>query len=107
MQAVRHLIEHGHRKIAFAGTLSQLDMRERYEGYQAALSEAGIEPDPELFFPMSCALELEGRATGRQIVALGVPFTALVACTDLNAMGIVREIRAAGYRAPEDAAGGG
>jgi len=104
MQAVRHLIEHGHRKIAFAGTLSQLDMRERYEGYQAALSEAGIEPDPELFFPMSCALELEGRATGRQIVALGVPFTALVACTDLNAMGIVREIRAAGYRVPEDVA---
>src|SRR5688572_8446577 len=104
VEAVRHLLKHGHRKIGFAGTLSQLDMRERYEGYQAALREAGIEPDPKLFFPMSCTLELEGHATGRRIIETGVPFTALVTCTDLNAIGIMQELKSAGYRIPEDIA---
>ena len=104
VEAVRHLLKHGHRKIGFAGTLSQLDMRERYEGYQAALREAGIEPDPKLFFPMSCTLELEGYATGRRVIEAGVPFTALVTCTDLNAIGIMQELKSAGYRIPEDIA---
>lgn len=102
--AVRHLLKHGHRRIGFAGTLSQLDMRERYEGYKSALREAGIEPDPDLFFPMSCTLELEGHATGQRIVEAGVPFTALVTCTDLNAIGIMQQLRGAGYRIPEDIA---
>ncbi len=102
--AVLHLLEHGHRRIAFAGALNQLDMRERYEGYQAALREQGIEPQPELFFPMGCTLELEGRATGKRIVAAGASFSALVACTDLNAIGIMHELRAAGYRIPDDIA---
>ena len=35
--AVRHLIEHGHRRIAFAGFLGQVDLRERYDAYLAAL----------------------------------------------------------------------
>jgi len=31
-EAVRHLVRHGHRRIAFAGFLGQVDLRERYEG---------------------------------------------------------------------------
>lgn len=104
LAAVRHLIAHGHRRIAFAGMLSQLDIAERYDGYRAALREAGIEPDPSLFFPMQTTLELEGHEIARRLVEQGLPCTALVAGTDLNAIGILRELSARGYRIPEDLA---
>ena len=37
--AVAHLVEHGHRDIAFVGCRSVLDVRERYDGYVEALRE--------------------------------------------------------------------
>ncbi|WP_028926522.1 LacI family DNA-binding transcriptional regulator [Pseudonocardia acaciae] len=43
--AVRHLIAHGHRRIAFLGLEPELDTtRLRLDGYRAALAEAGIAP---------------------------------------------------------------
>ncbi len=102
--AVRHLIDHGHRRIAFAGALNHSDIRERHDGYLAALREAGIAPDPALFFPVGSALELEGRELGKHLVSAHLPCTALVAGTDWNALGIAREVQAAGYRVPEDLA---
>jgi LacI family transcriptional regulator len=42
-RAVRHLIAHGHRRIAFIGDGPEMDTaRLRLEGYRAALAEAGI-----------------------------------------------------------------
>jgi diguanylate cyclase (GGDEF)-like protein len=102
--AVRHLIGHGHRRIAFAGALNHSDIRERHEGYLAALREAGIAADPALFFPVGSALELDGRELGKHLVSAHLPCTALVAGTDWNALGIAREVQAAGYRVPEDLA---
>ncbi|GAA5170512.1 LacI family DNA-binding transcriptional regulator [Pseudonocardia eucalypti] len=41
--AVRHLVDHGHRRIAFVGHEPELDtLRRRLAGYRAALHEAGI-----------------------------------------------------------------
>jgi diguanylate cyclase (GGDEF)-like protein/PAS domain S-box-containing protein len=102
--AVAHLVDHGHRRIAFAGALGLMDVRERYEGYITALRDAGIPLDSTLFFPTGSQLELDGRAVGRQLVAARLPCTAIVAGTDLNALGIMREVRHAGYRIPEDLA---
>ncbi len=103
-EAVRHLIDHGHRRIAFAGALNHSDIRERHDGYLAALRDAGIVPDPALFFPTGSALELDGRELGKHLVATHLPCTALVAGTDWNAVGIAREVQRAGYRVPEDLA---
>ncbi len=102
--AVQHLVEHGHRRIAFAGALGLMDVRERYEGYITALRDAGIALDSGLFFPTGSQLELDGRAVGRQLVAARLPCTAIVAGTDMNALGILREVSGAGYRIPEDLA---
>src|SRR3977135_1790656 len=47
MLAVRHLIEVGHRKIAFiTGSENHPDAIERFEGYKKALEEAGIDFEP-------------------------------------------------------------
>jgi diguanylate cyclase (GGDEF)-like protein/PAS domain S-box-containing protein len=103
-QAVRHLLSHGHRRIAFVGPLGQLDVRERHDAYIATLREAGIVPDPSLTFPTASSLEVEGREAGKQLVAARLPCTAVMAGTDLNALGVIHQVQAAGYRVPEDLA---
>src|SRR5215470_1639003 len=47
-EAVRHLIAHGHRRIAFVGWLEYPAIAERYEGYRGALTESGLPCSPEL-----------------------------------------------------------
>ena len=102
--AVRHLLDHGHRRIAFVGWLDQEDPRERYEGYRAALLDAGISPDPALFFAASDCLEVGGREAAKAMLAAGVPCTAIMAATDSNAIGAMLVLQEAGYRVPEDVA---
>lgn len=47
--AVRHLLAHGHRRIAhFTAGLDMREVQQRLSGYCAALEEAGIGYDPEL-----------------------------------------------------------
>jgi diguanylate cyclase (GGDEF)-like protein/PAS domain S-box-containing protein len=103
-EAVRHLLEHGHRRIAFAGSLTHTDIRERYEAYIGALYEGGITPDSSLFFPSGALLELDGRGVGRQFAAARLPCTAMIAGTDALAIGIIEAVQSAGYRVPQDLA---
>ena len=52
--AVRHLIEHGHRRIAFVGVSTYITTtRRRLAGYRAALREHGIAVDPDLILVAS------------------------------------------------------
>lgn len=102
--AIGHLLEHGHRRIAFAGALTHVDIRERYEAYLGALRDAGITPDSSLFFSSAGLLELDGRAIGTQLAAARLPCSAVVAGTDALAIGIVEAVQAAGYRVPHDLA---
>ena len=62
LQAMGHLVEHGHRRIAFVGSLFQADTRERYEAYREALVDHGIEPDARLLFETADNLEGTGEA---------------------------------------------
>ncbi len=102
--AVRHLLEHGHRRIAFAGALNHPDVRERYEAYIAALCDGGVAPDSSLFLSCNSLLEVDGRAVGKQLAAARLPCTAIVAGTDALAIGIVDALQAAGHHVPDDVA---
>lgn len=88
-QVVDHLIEHGHRRIAFAGNLVQSDMRERFEGYRDAMIRHGIEPDPTLLLTAVDNMEAGGRSLGRQFLERATTATAVVAATDSNAIGLI------------------
>ena len=47
--ATRHLVEHGHRRIAYVGDIMHLSTEvNRLAGHRRALTEAGIAPDDEL-----------------------------------------------------------
>ncbi|MDX6206263.1 MAG: hypothetical protein QOF39_2320 [Frankiales bacterium] len=98
--AVQHLIDHGHRDIAFAAMMAQPDMRERFAAYRAALQENGIEPDPRLLYETGDTLVTGGAAAAVAMLAAGLPSTAVVAGTDLNALGILEALSAAGVSLP-------
>ncbi|HEX5206027.1 MAG TPA: EAL domain-containing protein [Actinoplanes sp.] len=102
--AVRHLIEHGHTRIAFAGHLEQVDAGERYEAYRSTLLAHGIAPDDSLFFDTGSMQEGGGERAARAMLAAGLPSTAAVTGNDPNAFGLIRALAAAGHDLPGDQA---
>lgn len=102
--AVEHLLTHDHQRVGFVGSLMQEDMRQRYEGYRAALKEAGIAFDPRFVFETDDNIEDGGRKAAREMIEAGLPCSAVVVATDLNALGLMKELTAAGYNVPDDVA---
>lgn len=103
--AVLHLIrDHGHEQIAFVGGTEHVDLIERFAGYKEALQESGIAYAEQLYFQAANTLRHGGVTAAEEMMARGMNFTAVVAATDLNAMGIIDRLQAAGYRIPEDLA---
>ncbi|MBN2193384.1 MAG: EAL domain-containing protein [Polyangiaceae bacterium] len=101
---VAHLIDHGHRRIAFAGSLHQVDLLERREGYIAALVDAGLPVDESLLLTPNTNLELDGQELAKRLLAGRLPFTAVMTGTDKLAIGLMAELSAAGVRIPQDVA---
>jgi len=100
--AVQHLLDLGHRQIAhITGPLIELMNQKRHEGYLAALTAAGIAPDPQLTRSGTFRLD-SGRHAVRSLLHDQVPFTALFASNDEMAVGAISELRASGRRVPED-----
>jgi diguanylate cyclase (GGDEF)-like protein len=102
--AVRHLIEHGHRRIAFAGHPDQVDAAERYATYRDTLLAHGLEPDDRLLFDTGDMQEAGGERAGREMLAAGLPSTAVVAGNDANAIGLIRALAGGGCDLPADQA---
>ena len=100
--ATRHLIDSGHRNIAFiSGDLRHPDATQRLMGYRAALEQAGI--------PFKPALVVQGEyneASGVQAVstlmASRQKFTALFAANDQMAIGAAHGLQRHGLRVPDD-----
>jgi DNA-binding LacI/PurR family transcriptional regulator len=100
--ATEHLIQLGHRRIAYiTGLADHSDDLERLAGYHQALTEAGIGPDPALVVAGT------GRAGGGeralpQLLALSEPPSAVFCYNDMTAIGLLRAARQAGLSVPRD-----
>ena len=101
-QAMRHLLELGHRRIAhIAGPRGWLATEDRRRGYLSALAGAGILPDPAL--QVESIPEIPpGREAATQLLDLPEPPTAIFAFNDNIAIGAVQVARERGLRVPED-----
>ena len=100
--AVRHLRNLGHERIGFAtGPLRYVPVQRRLEGFRAAMEPdlpAGVDLD-ELI--STTLLSVEGGAAGaRQLIDAGA--TAIIAGSDVMALGVLRAAGTAGLRVPED-----
>jgi PAS domain S-box-containing protein len=98
--AVSHLIDHGHTRIAFTGSMQYTDVRERFDGYQAALADRGIPIDPDIVFDLRSDEDGEMRRVFRQWVDARLPYSALFACNDNNAKLAITLVREAGFQVP-------
>jgi len=102
--AVRELIDHGHRRIAFATNTEDIPATHgRLEGYQRALHEAGIPFDPALVTAEFCDSAGGYAASLRLLdVAAEVRPTALFCFNDRMAMGAYRAAAELGLAIPHD-----
>jgi len=104
-QAIGHLVEHGHRRIAFiAGVKDDSgDTQVRLRAYQAALGDYGLEADPALV-EYGRHSQSGGAAAVQRLLAEGVSFTAILTSNDISAFGALAALRDAGKRVPQDVA---
>jgi len=101
-RAAKHLIEHGHREIAMIrGVEHHPDAIDRFSGYEIALREAGIEPDPELMLKGDFTAESGVRGIDA-LLDSDKRFTAVFAANDMTAFGARLALHRRGLRVPED-----
>lgn len=102
-EATRHLLALGRRQIGFLGTASSHypEFHERYRGHAEALAAAGIAVAPDLQID-AITTEESGAAAAQALLDSGAQFDAVLAASDLIAIGAMRALQAAGKRIPED-----
>ena len=105
--ATRHLLEQGRRRVAFLGNAQRhYSIRQRVEGYQQALFEAGITLPPEYQVAVPPVKDIEQALVDGldKLLALPQPPDAIFACNDVAALVAMRVCARKGLTVPEDIA---
>jgi LacI family transcriptional regulator len=100
INAVSHLIEHGHRNILCLGYDSQFNsIGLRIQGYEKAMKKAGLEP--ELMITDSPATI--GAKLRKRLLSAKAP-TALFSLNNVTTMNVLQDLRSENIRVPEEIA---
>jgi DNA-binding LacI/PurR family transcriptional regulator len=104
--ATRHLVELGHRRIAFVGDKPTdhyrfRSSRDRTTGYERALARAGLEMRPEYVREGTQSRHL-ARSIAEELLGLPERPTAIFAASDTQAVGVLEAARALGLGVPGD-----
>jgi LacI family transcriptional regulator len=99
--AATHLAMQGHKRIAFINEGST--NTEKYRGYTAALKENQLEFDPDLIIPVKSINYEEGYNAALRLFA-SQSATAILASSDVLAVGALRWCRERAISVPEDVA---
>ena len=103
-KVVRHLVSRGYRSIGFMGGFQEnLNIKNRLDGFTAALREAGIEPVPTL---VSCGNPALGSVAQRaqQMLRSDRRPKAIVCTSDMIAMVVMKVAFETGLKVPQDVA---
>ncbi len=104
VQAMRHLVEQGHKKIGLiAGEFSQYVYSARYNGYVDVLKENGIELNYNFIRTIEATVEAAEKCVSA-ILQLEDRPTALFCTNDTIAVGAMKAVLRAGLKVPEDMA---
>jgi DNA-binding LacI/PurR family transcriptional regulator len=106
MMATQHLIDLGHRKIAFISDLLNPDfqflaMRERYHGYQKALKDNEI-PINSKYHLEAPHGQYEAKILAKKLLSMEDPPTAIFAGSDTQAIGVLNAAREMDIKVPEE-----
>jgi LacI family transcriptional regulator len=102
--AVQHLIDNGHKRIAFLGGLKNTSAyQDRLNGYRAALETNKIPFDPSLLFP-GPPTRNEGSIAILETLKLKMIPTAVICYNDVTAIGAIIGLRSVGLKPGMDMA---
>jgi LacI family transcriptional regulator len=102
LDATRHLIHQGHRRIGFVTGHPELGCsQDRLAGYTTALTEAGLAIDSSLIREGDFH-QPRGYSAASELLALPDPPTAIFAANDVSAFGVMEAVRDQGKRIPND-----
>ncbi|MDM4764940.1 LacI family DNA-binding transcriptional regulator [Pelomonas sp. SE-A7] len=100
-QAVRHLLDLGHRRIGCVSGPGEFEVaRERVEGWRRALAERGIEPEADWLIESDFS-NTGGYEAARQLLRGSAALTAIFASNDMMAIGALRAAAESGLKLPE------
>lgn len=103
-EVTRHLLGLGLRQIAFIGVSPQYIVTvDRLTGYKKALAESGIPIDNRLIVESKFNND-NGYDLMKQLWARNLPISAVFACDDFLAFGVIRYLQEMGRRIPDDIA---
>jgi len=101
-QITRHLIDKGHRRIAFLGGIRHTSSgRDRHGGFMKAMNEAGLTPVDDIPELMN---QGDGRRAADRIAQLPEPPTAVVCFNDVIAFGLMSGFAKLGIKAGSEIA---
>jgi LacI family transcriptional regulator, galactose operon repressor len=104
---VQHIVELGHRRIAYIGASKLYKIQEdRFAGYQAGLENAGIIFDPELVVEGDLT-PTGGYQMAQKVLEIADRPTAIVCANDLTAIGAMHAVGEKGLAVGRDIAIGG
>lgn len=104
LQATRYLIGRGHKRIGFLDASSRNGNLEKLEGYQQALAEAGLPPDPALIVQTDGDYSRHGYFALDLLMAGGTRPTAVLGDNDSIALGALSWCHKHNVRVPQDLA---
>ncbi|MEM7280664.1 MAG: LacI family DNA-binding transcriptional regulator [Pseudomonadota bacterium] len=96
-----HLIDHGHRRIAFVNGPSGPVKEPKMAAYKAALNDNGIHFEENLIFEFDGALQ-STKEIGNQLLSLKTRPTAVFAWNDICAIGLIHALNEQGLSVPGD-----
>lgn len=101
--AVSHLIELGHKQIAFLGGPQNTSTgRDRYRAFRNLADNGQFELDPDLCASCTAFTEAAGHTSMLGILDCNKPFSAVVAANDLLALGCYDALEERGVSCPGD-----
>ncbi|MFW6007614.1 MAG: LacI family DNA-binding transcriptional regulator [Halanaerobiales bacterium] len=100
--AATYLIEKGRKKIGYIkGSSENRVTKERYEGYKEALNIHNIKFDSELIYTGNFTME-SGFKGARELLNSDKKLDAIMAATDVMAIGAIKYLKYSGLQVPDD-----
>ncbi len=103
-QAVQHLLDLGHRQIAFlGGDVAHPSIAARLEGYQQTLAQAQLPLNGNLIeSEEEDTSKLDGQRATQKLLDKRVPFTAIFSANDAMALGAMQVLQKSGRKIPAE-----
>ena len=101
-KATKHLIDQGCKRIAHLSVDRLFEIyKDRFLGYKQALLDNGLEFDENIVIETKSNVE-EGRSATKKLLNLKNRPDAIFSASDFTALGAIQEIKANGFKIPDD-----